>query len=203
MNLAESATKANLMKAFAGESMARNRYHFAASLAKKQNMYIVQQIFDFTAHQENQHAKIFYDFLKEMNGGSIDICAGYPVGNYDDLGKLLRDAQHHEYQEHNVIYPEFARVARDEGFAPIATAFDEIARIEETHGNRFGAFAELIEQAKIFKADGETAWICLNCGHIHIGAEAPKACPVCHHAQGYFVPEKYYKFLASEYTKQN
>ena len=201
MNLAQSDTAGNLMRAFAGESMARNRYYFASEVAKKQNMYFIQQIFKFTAHQEEQHAKIFYDLMKELNGGSIEITAGYPVGNYDDLGKLLRDAQHNEYQEHNVIYPEFARIARDEGFAPIATAFEQIAAIEETHGNRFGAFGELIEQAKIFKADVQTAWICLNCGHIHIGPEAPMTCPVCHHAQGYFVPEKYYKFIAAEYTQ--
>jgi len=201
MNLAQSATKENLMKAFAGESQARNRYTFAASVAKKQNMYIIQQIFDFTAHQEKEHAQIFYDFLKEMNGGSVNINTGYPVGNYEDLAKLLRDAQHHEYQESSVIYPEFARVARDEGFAAIADAFEKIAQIENSHGNRFGAFGELIEQNRIFKADGEIYWICLNCGHIHKGKEAPVQCPVCHHAQGYFVPEKYYKFLASDYTK--
>ena len=200
MNLAQSATKVNLMRAFAGESMARNRYDLASNLAKQQNMYFIHQIFKFTAHQEQQHARIFYDFLKDLNGGNIDIDAGYPVGNYDDLGKLLRDAQHHEYQEHNSIYPEFARVARDEGFNAIGVAFEQIAKIEETHGNRFGAFAELIEQARIFKAEGQTAWICLNCGNIHIGPEAPKTCPVCRYPQGYYVPEKYYKFTASDYT---
>lgn len=201
MNLSESVTKDNLMKAFAGESQARNRYTFAASLAKKQNMYVIQQIFELTAHQENQHAKIFYDFLKELNGSAITVNAGYPVGNYDDLFITLNDATHNEYQENSVLYPDFARIAKDEGFIPISTAFDQIAAIEKTHGDRFKAFAELIQQNKLFKADTETEWMCLNCGHIHKGLEAPGSCPVCHHAQGYFIPLKYYKFLSFDYTK--
>lgn len=200
MDFANSLTKTNLMRAFAGESMARNRYYFASDLAKQQNMYFIHQIFKFTAHQETQHAKIFYDFLKPENGCNIDITAGYPVGNYDDLAALLRDAQTHEYQEFQDIYPSFASVARSEGFLPIAFAFEQIAQVEQTHGNRFGTFAELIEQAKLFKATIDTPWLCLNCGHIHTGIEAPQSCPVCHHAQGYFVPEKYYQFIAADYT---
>ena len=196
----QSLTKDNLMKSFAGESQARNRYTFSADIAKKQNMYVIQQVFDMTAHQEKEHAKIFFDFLKEVNGTAININTGYPVGNYDDLAQLLRDSQHNEYQEGGVLYPDFARIARDEGFIPIATAFEKIAEIEKGHGNRFGAFAELIEQGKLFKADTETEWFCLNCGHMHKGLEAPGQCPVCHHAQGYFVPYKYYKLLASDYT---
>lgn len=200
MNFAESTTRVNLMRAFAGESMARNRYSFAADVAKRQSMYIIQQIFNFTAHQETEHAKIFYDLLKEMNGCNIDITAGYPVGNFSDLAELLRDAQKHEHEEHSEIYPEFAQMARSEGFEPVATAFEQIAAIELTHENRFATFAQLIEEAKIFKGNQEISWICLNCGHIHIGKEAPFTCPVCKHAQGYCVPEKYYKFVASEYT---
>lgn len=201
MNLSGSMTRINLMRAFAGESMARNRYYFAGQVAKKQNMYFIQQIFDFTAHQETQHAKIFYNFLKGENGTSIDITAGYPVGNYDDLSALLKDARQHEYEEFNEIYPSFAHVARNEGFEPIAKAFEQIAHIEQTHGDRFSAFAELIDEARLFKANTNTTWLCLNCGHTHTGTEAPQVCEVCLHSQGYFVPEKYYKFIADEYTR--
>ena len=201
INLSQSMTKDNLMRAFAGESQARNRYTFSSNVAKNQKMYVIQQVFDLTAHQEQQHAKIFFDLLKELNGTSITVDGGYPVGNYDDLGKLLRDSQHNEYQEHNVVYPDFARVARDEGFANIATTFENIAAIEKIHGDRFGAFAELIEQGKLFKSDTETEWLCLNCGHIHKGIEAPKKCPVCSHDQGFFVPAKFYNFIASNYSK--
>lgn len=201
MNLSKSETIHNLMRAFAGESMAKNRYFYAAQVAEKKKMYFIQNIFELTAQQEGQHGKIFYDFLKKANGREIDISAGYPVGNFDDVSLLLQDAQKHEYMEFNEIYPGFAKVAREEGYEPIAIAFEQIAAIEQQHGDRFSAFADLIADAMLFTAKKKTQWMCLNCGHVHEGTEVPMTCPVCHQPQGYFVPEKYYKFIAAEYTK--
>lgn len=201
VNFSESKTKENLMRAFAGESQARNRYSFAADLAKQQNMRVIEVIFRFTAEQEYQHAKIFYDFLKQENGTTIEIDGGYPVEVFDDLPTMLRAAQHDEYEEHRNVYPSFAKIAREEGFEQIATAFDNIAEIEKTHGNRFGAFAELMEQNKLFCAEPDTEWICLNCGYIFKGKEPPQKCPVCQHEQGYFIPYKYYNFMANDYEK--
>ena len=201
VNFIESKTRENLMRAFAGESQARNRYDLAATVAKQQNMYFIHQIFKETAHQEQQHAKIFWELLKEANGTEIEIDGSYPVENFTDLIQLLRAAQKNEYHENTVVYPSFQQVAEQEGFMPAANAFKQIAEIEKTHGNRFGAFAELLEQSKMFTSDTEIEWICLNCGHIQKGTSAPQNCPVCKHAQGYFVPFKFYNFLASSYTK--
>lgn len=194
-----SRTKANLMRAFAGESQARNRYTFAADKAKKMGCYFISNIFTLTANQEKQHAEIFYDHLRQANGENIDIDGTYPVGNYDKLEDLLRSAKHNEYEEYEKVYPEFAAVAREEGFVDIAYSFEKIAEIEKTHGDRFQCFAELLENSKMFEGEEDTEWLCLNCGHIHKGKNVPKQCPVCTAAQGYFVPYKYYKFVAAKY----
>lgn len=182
-----SETKDNLMRAFAGESQARNRYTFAASYARNEKNHIIQSIFTFTASQEEQHAKIFYNHLKELAGDTITVDGGYPVDLYDDTIKLLKSAQHNEYEEHDPIYKAFGDTAIAEGFAQVAASFHKIAEIEKTHGDRFGRFAELMEQNKLFVSDVETGWICLKCGHVHTGTEAPKVCPVCKHDQGYFI----------------
>lgn len=195
-----SKTRENLMRAFAGESQARNRYDFAAEEAKKQNMFFIQNIFKLTAKQEHQHAKVFYDFLKQENGANIEIDGAYPVGNYTELTQLLRDAEHNENEEFSNVYPSFADIAEQEGFPVIANAFREIAKIEDTHAKRFSCFAELLEQSRMFKSNTPIEWICLNCGEIVIATEAPKMCPVCHKEQGYFVPYKYYKFCAQKYS---
>lgn len=196
----ESKTRTNLMRAFAGESQARNRYEFAAEKAKKMGCYFIYNIFKLTANQEKAHAEIFYNHLKPENGETIVIDnGGYPVDNYDKIEELLRAAQHNEYDEYETAYPEFARIAKEEGFPDIAFSFEKIAEIEKTHGDRFGCFAELIENSKMFTGDENTEWICLNCGHIQKGKNAPKQCPVCQSDQGYFVPFKYYKFVAEKY----
>lgn len=183
----DSETKADLMRAFAGESQARNRYVFSADLCKKEHFHVIEQVFRFTAAQEQQHAKIFYDHLQELNGHTIVIDAGYPVDNYKEVDKLLRAAQHNEYEEHDDVYHHFGEVAASEGFAKVAASFQKIARIEKTHGDRFGRLAQLLEDGKLFVSDVETGWMCLKCGHIYQGTEAPKVCPVCQHDQGYFI----------------
>lgn len=188
MNLADSKTKENLMRAFAGESQARMRYTFAASTARQQKLPVIEAVFTYTAGQEKEHAEIFYDFLKEFSGETIRIGdAGYPVDPSGDVAKLLRAGQHNEYEEHDVVYKAFGDTAAEEGFPRIADAFHQIAAIEKTHGDRFGMLADMLEQNKLFVSDVETGWVCLNCGHIHIGRQAPPVCPVCHHEQGYFI----------------
>lgn len=187
MNLKDSKTKINLMRSFAGESQARNRYTLAADAAAKKQLYVIEAVFKFTASQELAHAKIFYDFLRELNGETITIDGGYPVGDYDDPLKLLTSAEHNELEEFETVYPDFAAIASSEGFTDIGAKFRAIAEIEKTHARRFRQFADLLSQQKLFVSDVEEEWVCLNCGHRVKSSEAPKACPVCNHAQGYFI----------------
>ena len=183
-----SQTKINLMRAFAGESQARNRYTFAADKARKMGCYFIYNIFTLTANQEKAHAEIFYNHLRQANGENIDISpAAYPVGNYDTPEELLRSAQHNEYEEHDDVYKHFGAIATSEGFSAVAASFNMIANIEKTHGDRFGLFADLLEQNKLFVSDVETAWMCLECGNIYYGTTVPEICPVCHHSKGYYV----------------
>ena len=186
-SLKDSKTKINLMKAFAGESQARNRYTFGASQAKGEKLALIEQAFLYTADQERAHAKVFYNHLKELSGGTIHIDGGYPVEIFDNIAQTLRAAQHDEYEEWEDVYKNFANTAREEGFLAVANSFDKIAEIEKIHGDRFGDFAQKMEDGTLFKSDKEEQWICLNCGHVHTGLEAPKACPVCQHPQGYFI----------------
>ena len=183
----ESKTKDNLMRAFAGESQARNRYTFAASAAKAQKLHIIEAIFRYTADQEKEHAEIFYNLLAELSGMNICVDGKYPVDISDSVPKLLRMAQHNEYEEATREYPAFGQIAQQEGFAKAAAAFNMIAAIEQTHGDRFGRYAELLEQNRLLSNGTETKWLCLNCGHIHTAAQAPEKCPVCAHEQGYFI----------------
>lgn len=187
MNLKESETKFNLMRAFAGESQARNRYTIAAKAAKKENLYVIEAVFKFTAEQELAHANIFYEYLTELAGDNIKIDGGYPVDISNSIAQLLRYAEHNEYEENDVVYKAFAEKAREEGFTQIASSFENIAAIEKTHGDRFGKFAELLEKNKLFVSDAECKWMCLNCGHIYSGKTAPYVCPVCRHNQGFFI----------------
>ncbi len=182
-----SETRKNLMRAFAGESQARNRYTFAAAQAKKEKLHVIEAVFTYTANQEKEHAEIFYNHLKELSGETIHIDGGYPVDFSADVSKLLRMAQHNEYEEHEPVYKTFGEKAREEGFVQVAASFFMIAEIEKIHGDRFGRFAELMESGRLFKEDGKTKWICLNCGYVYEGEEAPQICPVCSHDQGYFV----------------
>ncbi len=194
----DSETKLNLMKAFAGESQARNRYTFAASQAKQQHMHVIEAIFIFTANQEKEHAEIFYNHLKQLAGENITVDGTYPIDINDSLVELLRSAQHNEYEENDPVYRVFADKAKEEGFAEVARSFYNISSIEKIHGDRFGRFADLIEQNKLFLSDVECGWMCLNCGFVYRGKEALKMCPACNHDQGYFVRLEMAPFQMSE-----
>lgn len=183
----DSETKDNLMRAFAGESQARNRYTFAASQAKKENLYVVQAVFEFTADQEKEHAEIFYNHLSKLAGETIHVDGGYPVDITDSVLELLRRAQHNEYEEHEPVYKTFGDKAREEGFDEVAHSFYCISEIEKLHGDRFGYLADMLEQNKLFVSDVKTGWMCLNCGFVFDGMKVPEKCPVCEHDKGYFV----------------
>ena len=187
MDFKQSETKKNLMRAFAGESQARNRYIFAAAQAKKQKMQVVEFVFRFTAKQEEAHAAVFYQHLKELSGETVHIDGGYPVDIYESVSELLRAAEHNEYEEYDDVYKTFGDVAEREGFMQIAQTFRNIASIEKTHGDRFGYYAQLIKENKLFVSDISTGFVCLNCGHVYNGTEAPAQCPVCKHDRGYFI----------------
>lgn len=182
-----SQTAINLMRAFAGESMARNRYTFAAATARKENLHVIEAAFTFTANQEKEHAEIFYNHLKELAPSTLHIEGGYPVDLSDSTLSLLLAAQHNEYEEYESIYPAFGDCAKEEGFPAVASSFYRIAQIEMHHGDRFGKLANLMQEKKLFTEDTKTKWLCLNCGHIHEGTTAPASCPVCFHDQGFFI----------------
>ena len=182
-----SNTRVNLMRAFAGESQARNRYEFSASQAKKEGLQVIEKVFKFTADQEKEHAKIFYKHLRSLAGSTVDINGGFPIDLYDKTLDLLKSAQHNEYEEYDPVYKSFGDEAEREGFTDVAKSFYNIAKIEKIHGDRFGKFIDLMQSNKLFISDVETGWICLNCGHIYRGKNVPESCPVCQHARGYFV----------------
>ena len=182
-----SKTKENLMRAFAGESQARNRYTIAAGIAHKSGLAVVEGVFLFTADQEKSHAKQFYRQLHDLGGQTIRVDGTYPVDLYADLLSYLRAAQHNEYEEWKNDYAAFARTAMEEGFPLVGKLFENIARVEQTHGDRFGRYADLLEQNQLFCAEAEVQWTCLNCGFVVTSTVAPAHCPVCQHPQGYFV----------------
>ena len=185
--LKTSETAKNLMRAFAGESQARNRYTFAASAAKKEGFPVIQAVFQFTANQEKEHAELFYKFLQEMTGDTIHIDGGYPVDTYDRTLDLLKAARHNEFEEYENVYKQFGDIALDEGFDRVGQVFHMVADIEKTHGDRFDLFAGLLETGQLFASEVETGWVCLNCGYVYHGTFAPKYCPVCEHEQGWFI----------------
>lgn len=187
MEFSKSETKSNLIKAFAGESQARNRYTFAADYAKKQQLYVVEAVFTFTAEQERAHAKVFYDLLKSESGENIEADGTYPIDNFDNIEKLLTAARHNEYEEFDVVYKEFADIAKNEGFLEAEGAFRAIAAVEKVHADRFEMLADMLKQNKLFVSDVKTKWMCLNCGHVFEGTQVPESCPVCHKPKGYFI----------------
>ena len=189
MEFTKSETKINLMKAFAGESQARNRYNMAAKQAKKEGFVIIENLFNCIASQEQAHASVFYDHLKEVNDEHFFIEASYPVNNYTSTLDYLKAAVHNEMEEYEDVYKTFASVASDEGFPVVASSFEQIAKIEKTHADKFLSYVKSLENNTLFSGSEQTAWYCTNCGHIHYGTAAPKNCPVCHHAQGYFLLE--------------
>ena len=187
MEFKNSETKDNLMRAFAGESQARNRYTFAAAQAKQQKMHVIEAVFTFTANQEKEHAEIFYNHLKELAGENIHIDGSYPVDIHESILEVLRAAQHNEYEEFDPVYKAFGDKAMEEGFPKVAASFHHIANIEKIHGDRFGQLADLLEQNKLFINDVECKWMCLNCGFVYESTKVPEKCPVCDHDKGFFI----------------
>lgn len=185
-SLKGTKTAENLMKAFAGESQARNRYTYYASVAKKEGYVQIANLFTETAENEKEHAKRFFKFLNESLGGEmVEITANFPVGLGDTKANLL-GAANGENEEWTDLYPEFAKIADEEGFPSVAVAFRKIAEVEKHHEERYRKLLANLENGSVFKKDSVVLWKCNNCGYIHEGESAPQACPACIHPQGYF-----------------
>lgn len=187
MELKDSVTKENLLRAFAGESQARNRYTFAAGACQQNKLQVLEAIFLYTAGQEKEHAEVFYNHLRQGGCENVTITANYPIDLAEQPVQLLELARSHEMDEFGDVYPAFAEKAQEEGFPEIARHFRQIAAIEKVHADRFERFAKLMRENKLFVSDVETGWMCLNCGHVLQGTKAPGKCPVCDHDQGYFI----------------
>lgn len=185
-NLKGTKTSVNLMTSFAGESQANMRYSYYASQAKKDGYVQIQNIFEETARNEKEHAKRFYKFLRdELEGETIEIAAGFPV-NLGDTKSNLKAAAAGEHEEHSDMYPEFARIAAEEGFKEISVIFTEIAEVEERHEKRFLKLLSNIENGTVFKKEESVEWKCNNCGYVHTGKSAPQRCPACDHPIDHF-----------------
>lgn len=187
MEFANSETAKNLLKAFAGESQARNRYTFAASIARKEGLEHVAAIFMETAENEKEHAKLFFQQLASLAPAGIEITASYPAVAGDTAAQL-KAAFEGENEEWSQLYPQFAEVARKEGFTEAARIFEQVAKVEKQHENRFRRLHDHVVNGTVFQRGEKIYWRCRNCGHIHEGTVAPKVCPVCMHPQAYFEP---------------
>ena len=176
-------TEKNLLHSFAGESQARNRYDFFAGVAKKEGLVQISKIFEETALQEKEHAKRFFKFLE---GGAVEITASFPAGVIGNTLENLKAAASGEHEEWTEAYPEFARIAREEGFPEIAVLWDKVSVAEKQHEKRYNDLWKNLEAGKVFKRDGVMIWRCINCGYIHEGKDAPQLCPACLHPQAYF-----------------
>ena len=180
-------TEQNLLKSFAGESQARSRYTFFASVAKKEGYEQIAAIFMETADQEKEHAKRMFKYLE---GGMVEITASYPAGVISTTLDNLKEAAAGEHEEWSLDYPHFADVAEKEGFYEIAAMYRNISIAEKGHEERYLALAKNVEEGKVFKKDTETVWQCRNCGYLYVGTEAPEICPACLHPQAYFEVKK-------------
>jgi rubrerythrin len=183
MSIKGTQTEKNLLTAFAGEAQARNRYTYAASVAKKEGYVQISKIFEETANHEKEHAKRLFKFLE---GGDVSITAEFPAGVIGSTRDNLLAAAAGENHEHSDMYPSFAKVAEEEGFPEIAKCMRSIAIAEQYHEERFLALAENIKQGKVFKKDEPIVWRCQNCGYNHTGPSAPGRCPACDHPQAHF-----------------
>ncbi len=182
-SLKGTKTEKNLLASFAGESQARNRYTFFASVAKKEGFVQISNIFTETADNEKEHAKRFFKFLE---GGDLEITATYPAGKIGTTKENLLAAAMGENEEHTILYPEAAKTAEEEGFPEVAAVFRNIAKVEKHHEERYRALAKNIETNKVFQKDAAVVWKCGNCGFIYEGVKAPEKCPACDHPQTYF-----------------
>ncbi|RLB55709.1 MAG: rubrerythrin family protein [Deltaproteobacteria bacterium] len=177
-------TEKNLLKAFAGESQARNRYTYAAGVARKEGYRQIEALFQETADNEREHAKRFFKFLE--SGEGLEITAAYPAGKIGTTLENLKAAAAGEHEEWTELYPAFAEVAKKEGFPEVAAAFTMIAKVEKEHEDRYLKLAENVEKGTVFKKDAPVRWKCRNCGYVHEGPEAPETCPACLHPQPHF-----------------
>jgi len=185
-----SKTEKNLVKTFAGESQARNRYTYFASVARKDGFEQIAAIFEETADNEKEHAKIFF---KHLEGGDAVIEATYPAGKIGTTAENLLAAAEGEKMEWGTLYPGFEKVARGEGFNDIADSFKEIAEVEEKHEKRYRKLLENVKSNTVFKKDKVVRWKCRNCGYVYEGKEAPNVCPACKH------PQSFYELLSENY----
>lgn len=185
-----SRTEKNLLAAFAGESQARNRYTYFSSVAKKEGFEQISRIFLETAENEKEHAKVFFQYLE---GGDVEITAAYPAGVIGDTKSNLEAAAAGEQMEWTTLYADFAKIAKEEGYPEVARSFEQIAKVEKFHENRYRKLVENIEKNEVFKKKATVKWHCINCGYVHEGPEAPKECPACKH------PQSYYEVLAENF----
>jgi len=176
-------TEQNLLKAFAGESQARNRYTYFSSVAKKEGFIQIADIFEETANQEREHAKRFFKFLE---GREVEITASFPAGKIGTTAENLKAAAAGEKEEWSMLYPGFAKTARDEGFEDIAKAFEAISVSEKQHEKRYLGLLSNVLKNEVFKKQNSVVWKCRNCGYIHTGDVAPESCPACLHPQAHF-----------------
>jgi rubrerythrin len=182
-SLQGTQTEKNILTAFAGESQARNRYTYFASRAKKDGYVQISHIFEETADQEKEHAKRLFKLLE---GGEVEVTASFPAGVIGTTTENLAEAAGGENYEHTVMYPSFAKTARQEGFDDIADIFMAIAVAEKQHEKRYAELKANIEAGRVFKRDAHMSWRCRNCGYLHEGTGAPEECPACAHAQAHF-----------------
>ena len=187
MELKDSRTAKNLLKAFAGESQARNRYTFAASIARNEGLEHVAAVFLETADNEKEHAKVFFRHLAPLAPSALEITASYPVVAGDTAAQL-KAAFEGENEEWSGLYPEFARIAKEEGFPQIARTFTLIARVEKSHEDRYRRLYDHVVNGTVFQRGDKIYWRCRVCGYIHEGDTAPKLCPACQHPQAFFEP---------------
>jgi len=185
-DLKGSETEKNLLKAFAGESQARNRYTYFASVARKAGFEQIAGIFEETAENEKEHAKVFFKYLEKSNGKAVEITAEYPAGKIGKTEENLLAAAEGEKLEWGTLYPNFGQVARDEGFKEIGDSFKEIAEVEEKHEKRYRKLLANMKANSVFKKDKIVRWKCRNCGYVHEGKSAPLECPACKHAQAFY-----------------
>jgi rubrerythrin len=178
-----SETEKNLLKAFAGESQARNRYTYFASQAKKEGFEQISAIFTETAENEKEHAKVFFKYLE---GGDLEITASYPAGKIGTTEENLLASAEGEKMEWTIIYQEFAKIAENEGYAEVAVSFTEIAEVEEQHEKRYRKLLENVKTKSVFKKSKSVKWKCRNCGYVHEGTDAPDMCPACKHGKAYY-----------------
>ncbi len=183
MSLKGTQTEKNILTAFCGESQARNRYTYFASKAKKDGYVQISAIFEETANQEKEHAKRLFKFLE---GGEVEVAAAFPAGVIGTTEDNLAEAAAGEDYETTTMYPDFAKIADDEGFKDVAAVFRKIAVAEARHRDRYQALRMNILDGKVFKKDQPVRWVCRNCGYVHEGTEALGTCPACNHPQAHF-----------------